>query len=268
MNTTVELFFGLPPPDPETKNFPLLGSHWPLTTIIAVYLIFVLKLGPKFMENRKPYNLTYVLNFYNIFQVIYNSIVFGLAFYYLIINPVYDWSCMIRLSLDHPKKNVERWIGYAYFINKIIDLLDTVFFVLRKSYKQITLLHVYHHVLMTSPVYWTIQFYGFGGQYTTLGFLNTGVHAVMYFYYFISARYPELKGSFWWKKYITKLQLLQFILLFIQPFYVLLSNPGCKVPLFLHIFQLIVSTSMVTMFSRFYYLAYVKPKPQKLLKQE
>ncbi|XP_060659639.1 elongation of very long chain fatty acids protein F-like isoform X2 [Drosophila nasuta] len=268
MSTTVELFFGLPPPDPETKNFPFLGSHWPLTTIIAVYLIFVLKLGPKFMENRKPYNLTYVLNFYNIFQVIYNSIVFGLAIYYMIINPVYDWSCMMNLSLDHPEKNMERWITYAFFINKIIELLDTVFFVLRKSYKQITLLHVYHHVLMTSPVYWTIHFYGFGGQYATMGFLNSGVHAVMYFYYFISARYPGLKGSLWWKKYITKLQLLQFILLLIQPLYVLLSNPGCKFPLFLHILQLIVCTSMVTMFSRFYYFAYVKRSPQKSLKRK
>ncbi|KAH8396857.1 hypothetical protein KR215_005547, partial [Drosophila sulfurigaster] len=256
------------PLDPETKHFPLLGSHWHLTTIIAVYLIFVLKLGPKFMENRKPYNLTYILSIYNIFQVIYNSILFGLGIYYMIINPAYDRSCMMHLSLDHPEKHIERWICYTYFINKIIDLLDTVFFVLRKSYKQITLLHVYHHVLMTAPAYWVFHFYGFGGQYATMGFLNTGVHAVMYFYYFISARYPELKGSLWWKKYITKLQLLQFIILFIQPIYVLLFNPGCKFPLFLHILQLIASTSMVTVFSRFYYLAYVKPRPQKSLKRK
>ncbi|XP_062130208.1 elongation of very long chain fatty acids protein F-like [Drosophila sulfurigaster albostrigata] len=268
MNSTEDWFFQLPPTDPKTRHLPLLGSHWPITTIIAVYLIFVLKLGPKFMENRKPYNLKYVLSAYNIFQVIYNSILFGCSIYYLFISPRYNIRCMTSLPFDHPDKNIERGLCYAYFINKIIDLLDTVFFVLRKSYKQITLLHVYHHVLMTYPLYWGMQFYGSGGQYTTMGFLNTGVHAVMYFYYFISARYPELKGSIWWKKYITKLQLLQFILLLIQPIYVLCYSPGCKVPFFLHILQLVVSTSMIALFGKFYYLAYVRAKPQKSLKQE
>ncbi|KAH8260940.1 hypothetical protein KR044_000897, partial [Drosophila immigrans] len=260
--------FKIIPLDPATKNLPLAGSHWPLTTIIAMYLIFVLKLGRKFMEHRKPYNLKKVLAFYNIFQVIYNSILFFIGIYYMFISPRYDRSCMINLPYDHPEKNIERAITYSFFINKILDLLDTIFFVLRKSYKQITVLHVYHHVLMTYPFYWYIQIYGFGGQYATMGFLNTGVHAVMYFYYFISAMYPELKGSIWWKKYITKLQILQFILLLLQPIHVLIFNPGCKIPYFLHLMQILVSASMITMFSKFYYRAYLKPRPQKPLKQQ
>ncbi|KAH8260937.1 hypothetical protein KR044_000898, partial [Drosophila immigrans] len=251
--------------DPATKNWPLLGSHWPMTTIIAVYLIFVLKAGRMFMEHRKPYNLKKVLAVYNIFQVIYNLILHFIGIYYMFISPRYDRGCMTNLPYDHPEKDIERAITYAFFINKIIDLLDTVFFVLRKSYKQITILHLYHHVLMTYPLYWGIQYYGFGGQYSTMGFLNTFVHAVMYFYYFISAVYPELKGSLWWKKYITKLQLLQFILLFFQPFIVLIFNPDCKVPYFVHFMQVALAISMITMFSKFYYRAYVKPRLQKPL---
>lgn len=34
---------------------------------------------------------------------------------------------------------------YFYYILKILDLVDTVFFVLRKKTTQISFLHVYHH---------------------------------------------------------------------------------------------------------------------------
>lgn len=37
---------------------------------------------------------------------------------------------------------------WLYYICKITELLDTVFFVLRKKQNQITFLHVYHHTLM------------------------------------------------------------------------------------------------------------------------
>ncbi|KAM8714177.1 hypothetical protein ACLKA7_014334 [Drosophila subpalustris] len=201
MNSTLNSFFELPAqPDPYRNSYPICGSAWSITAITTGYLLFVLKLGKIFMRNRKPYNLKNVLIAYNIFQVIYNSILFGFGVYFMIINPAYDRRCINFLPLDHPLKYVERWLTYGYYVNKIIDLLDTVFYVLRKSYKQITVLHVYHHVMMIVGPYLTIRFYGFGGQYVTMGFFNTFVHAVMYSYYCISAMYPDLKGNLWWKK--------------------------------------------------------------------
>jgi len=37
---------------------------------------------------------------------------------------------------------------WLYYIAKITELLDTVFFVLRKKQRQISFLHLYHHTLM------------------------------------------------------------------------------------------------------------------------
>lgn len=37
-------------------------------------------------------------------------------------------------------------MSYCYFLVKLLDLFDTVFFVLRKRTRQISFLHVYHHV--------------------------------------------------------------------------------------------------------------------------
>lgn len=37
---------------------------------------------------------------------------------------------------------------WLYYMCKITELLDTIFFVLRKRQRQITGLHLYHHTLM------------------------------------------------------------------------------------------------------------------------
>lgn len=37
---------------------------------------------------------------------------------------------------------------WLYYICKVVELLDTVFFVLRKKQNQVSFLHLYHHTLM------------------------------------------------------------------------------------------------------------------------
>ena len=40
----------------------------------------------------------------------------------------------------------------AYYAQKFLEYGDTVFFVLRKSFRQLTPLHIYHHVSITIVV--------------------------------------------------------------------------------------------------------------------
>ena len=37
---------------------------------------------------------------------------------------------------------------YHYLLNKFMDLTETLVFVLRKNYRQISVLHIYHHVFV------------------------------------------------------------------------------------------------------------------------
>lgn len=47
--------------------------------------------------------------------------------------------------------------AYAYFLLKILDLFDTIFFVLRKRARQISFLHVYHHIAILSGAWVAIS---------------------------------------------------------------------------------------------------------------
>ncbi|XP_017836674.1 elongation of very long chain fatty acids protein F-like [Drosophila busckii] len=247
--------------DAFVKQLPLADSAWAVTLILVGYLAFVLKLGRIYMQSRAPYNVKHLMLVYNLFQIVFNASLCLYGGYYFF--RFYNLSCMETLPFDNPHKQIERWGTYAYYLNKILDLLDTVFFVLRKSYKQITLLHVYHHIMMVYTVFWVQRFYGFGGQYALMGILNTCVHSVMYTYYFFSAKYPQLKQSIWWKKYITTIQIAQFLILFVQSIYMLLFNRSCTFPLFMQYMQLFQASVMLIMFTKFYIQAYVKPIKKK-----
>lgn len=50
-----------------------MHSPIPVTSILLAYLYFVLKLGPKLMENRPAYDLKNVLVIYNAYQVIFST---------------------------------------------------------------------------------------------------------------------------------------------------------------------------------------------------
>ena len=47
-----------------------------------------------------------------------------------------------------------------------------------------------------------------GGHCTIMCLINSAVHVLMYSYYGLSAFGPRFQKYLWWKKYITKIQLV------------------------------------------------------------
>jgi hypothetical protein len=174
--------------------------------LIGLYLLFVLSWGPKFMENRQPMKLHFIIKCYNLFQVAFCTYIVVVG-YYSSFGQGYKWSCEPIDYSDayHPTQMVK--IGYLYFVSKIFDLLDTVFFVLRKKQSHITFLHVYHHAGMVA-LGWIGTKYLSGGQSVFMGLINSFVHVIMYSYYYLTSVDNKFKQSFW-KKYITQLQMVK-----------------------------------------------------------
>jgi hypothetical protein len=92
-------------------------------------------------------------------------------------------------------------------IAKVTELLDTIFFVLRKKQNQASFLHIYHHtfVMVTS---WLLIKYSRTDDLVFVGTLNSFVHIIMYGYYGLSV-FPQIAKHLWWKKYLTTLQLVR-----------------------------------------------------------
>lgn len=98
---------------------------------------------------------------------------------------------------------------------------------MRKKNDHISTLHVIHHGVMPMSVWFGVKFTP-GGHSTFFGFLNTFVHIIMYSYYLLAALGPQYQKYLWWKKYLTTIQMIQFVLVMVHAFQLLFID--CNYP--------------------------------------
>lgn len=141
--------------------------------------------------------------------------------------------------------------------SRILELIDTVWITLRKKNRQITFLHVFHHsfVLLMTWFYFRIAP---GGSSAMFPIVNGLVHTIMYVYYILST-FDSVKPYLWWKKYVTTIQLTQFVILGFH-FMAAALTPNCKYPKVLSLSGLIIAGMFFTLFMTFYRETYTKPE--------
>lgn len=62
--------------DPRSDGLPLVNSPLIAFGIIVGYLYIVLSLGPRWMQNRPPFQIKNILIVYNAFQIVTNIFAF------------------------------------------------------------------------------------------------------------------------------------------------------------------------------------------------
>lgn len=90
---------------------------------------------------------------------------------------------------------------------------------------------------------------------------NSFVHTVMYGYYALSALGPHIQPYLWWKKYLTQLQLVQFVCAMIHSVVNYLQT-DCPFPKAHSIGFLSYSFVILLLFADFYVKSYTK-NPRK-----
>ncbi|CAG5102348.1 Similar to ELOVL: Elongation of very long chain fatty acids protein (Drosophila melanogaster) [Cotesia congregata] len=202
--------------DKRTEDWFLVTGPGPLLMIFVTYIYFSTSAGPKYMRDKKPYSLKNVLIIYNFIQVVlsFTLVYEGLASGWW---NDYSFGCQpVDRSMSPKALRMARAV-WLYYICKLIELADTVFFVLRKKQRQISFLHVWHHSIMIVTAWIGVRFFP-GGHATLLGVINSFIHILMYSYYMLSAFGPHMEKYLWWKRHLTTLQLVQFFLIFIHNF--------------------------------------------------
>ncbi|XP_017798362.1 PREDICTED: elongation of very long chain fatty acids protein AAEL008004-like [Habropoda laboriosa] len=240
--------------DPRTQDYFLIGSPWGCLGIMFFYLYFVHELGPNIMAKRKPFNLDRIVQLYNLIQIVMCAYVFYKAMtlawlvdYRFYCEPV-DFSYNLR-ALEITR------IVWIYFMLKILDLIDTIFFVLRKKENQISFLHVYHHTGMIFGSWVATKFLP-GGHISFLGTINCFVHVVMYTHYLATSLRISKP---WWKKHVTQLQITQFCLILVQ-FILLACSEKCGFPKWTAAVMIPQNLFMIVLFGDFYYKTYIKKR--------
>ncbi|XP_064482454.1 very long chain fatty acid elongase 4-like [Ornithodoros turicata] len=237
--------------DRRTEKWFLAQSPLPVLAIIAVYLAIVFW-GPRVMSKRQPFQLRPVLIIYN-FSVASLNLYIALEILYCITKRRYSWLCQL---VDYSDNEYEVRIARAlwwYYMSKLIEMLDTVFFVLRKKDNQLTYLHIYHHSTMFF-FWWIGVKWVAGGSAAPGPSINCLVHVLMYSYYGLTALGPKIQRYLWWKKYLTLIQLVQFSAGLGFGLNGILS--GCKFTRWMQYAFVTYAFSFLLLFGNFYIYAY------------
>lgn len=215
-------------------------------TIKATSAYFVgIFLLSKLMLNFKPFKFNSLLRIYNISQIILNLyMIYGLRELFIIPN---------IFNINKTYNDTLKYYVYIHYLSKYFDFFDTFFIITRgKTKEQLSFLHIYHHSSIACVWAYIINLGHGNGTTAFCALINSIIHMIMYTHYYVTSY--GINNPF--KKYITKLQILQFYSCILHSFIVVLYEN--IVPKKLALFELSYHISMIFLFSNFYNKTYNK----------
>ena len=149
----------------------------------------------------------------------------------------------------------------VYYAQKFLEYGDTLFFVLRLRLRQLTFLHVYHHVSITLVTALFLRYDVNGDSYLP-ALANSVVHVLMYSHYLLSAFGVDA----WWKRQLTALQLVQFGGVMAQSIYSAWRGQGCGFPDWLKVVMIAYQLTMLGLFGAFFVSSYLGARAKRIAK--
>ncbi|KAK7930774.1 hypothetical protein WMY93_007169 [Mugilogobius chulae] len=239
------------PKDPRVQGWLLLDDYLPTFTLTVLYLLIVW-MGPKYMKDRPPVSCRGLLLIYNVGLTLLSVYMFwelsSAAWH-----GSYSLYCQNTHSAPEADTKVMKALWWYYF-SKLIEFMDTFFFILRKNNHQITFLHIYHHSTMFN-IWWFVMNWIPCGHSFFGATINCFVHIIMYSYYGLSS-IPAMRPYLWWKKYLTQMQLIQFFLTVSQSFCAIIWPCGFSIGWTW--FQICYMLTLIMLFTNFYFQTYKK----------
>jgi len=195
---------------PLAVSFPLANPYYALgvfTLYFAGIILFAI-IGKLF----GPFKMTTYGIFHNILLTLWSL--------YMAVGVTWEaWNQGFGFWADKvgsgPSAHSMAKFCWLFYVSKIPEYADTYIMLLKKNYRQVSFLHVYHHASIL--LIWTLALNTAPGGGSWFGvFQNSSVHVIMYLYYLLNLIFSSEKSSVRrflqkHKFYITYLQLLQFV---------------------------------------------------------
>jgi len=243
-----------------------LTEYWQVFFGMFAYLVVVFGIQES-MRNRKAFDLKKAVAVHNfilcgISILMFVGITFELIRYSINISRKGNSAVEALFCDSHHQLVRGPLIGwfYIFYLSKYYEYGDTLFLVLKK--KPLIFLHVYHHCTTALLVFVNLDFEA-AMQWCPIA-ANSFVHIPMYYYYGMSS----LGYRVWWKKYITVIQIVQFVTsltVFSIPFGYLIQGRKCSGAIS-WLFSFAILLSFLILFLSFYRKTY-KEEPGEVKKE-
>jgi elongation of very long chain fatty acids protein 4 len=223
----------------------LYGNIFYFTALVVLYL---------WMRDREAYNPRLFMQFYNLSCVVLAGISGVCILLYKLSYKEGRFVCNIRGGqLNDSADGLLQWGFWFFYHQKYWEFLDTFIFMLRKSYRQVSFLHVFHHSSITLVTAIAVQFDSSGDTYLA-ALLNSWVHVLMYGHYFLTS--IGSKASAPLRPYLTSLQLIQFLIILGQNIAALYFGNTCGFAQWHNCVMVAYMVSMLVLFARFFVQSY------------
>uniref|UniRef100_A0A1I8J4D0 Elongation of very long chain fatty acids protein n=1 Tax=Macrostomum lignano TaxID=282301 RepID=A0A1I8J4D0_9PLAT len=239
--------------DPRLDGWLLMDSPVPPALLSILYVVLVLA-GMRWMKGRNPFDIRPLMVVYNLSMVVFSA---WLVYEFCVSGWLtgYSLGCQPVDFSRSPKAIRMAKACWWFFFSKYIEMLDTFFFVLRGRFELVTFLHVFHHAVVPPSAWWGVKFVP-GGFSTFATMLNSVVHVVMYLYYGLAAMGPSVQPYLWWKRYLTKFQMVQFVTIVIHGMQLYFIE--CDYPKAFANAIMTLACIFFVLFANFYIQAYLK----------
>lgn len=248
---------GTQPTFPYINIFEVNTQNNFLCVANCLYLIITIALYTYMKKRSTGFRLRWVLVVYDALNVI---VAFYIAFSTIQYKIHHGGLLLCNPIVNDPEGYRIARVFVLFYLQKYLEFFDTWFFILRKSSRQVTFLHLFHHSSITVVVGSILPFDYNGDMYLPI-LLNSTNHMMVYLHYLLAT----LGLRSWWAPYITSMQLVQFCIIFGQSLLSYRIGPTCGSPDFAKVLMIIYMGSMVALFGHFFLQKYVLQRPSSSL---
>ncbi|CAE8735467.1 unnamed protein product, partial [Polarella glacialis] len=216
--------------------------QWSFAMLVTAGYIFVVFIGARLMERRPPIQRRVFE-----YMLVYNSAQVVLNLWLAVSLWSEAWNLGYRTPWGNELDTSERghslgmllWIQYHC---RQLDLLDTIFMVLRKKFHRITRLHIYLRLVHMWGWFFVCKFACGGDSYFPAA-VNSTCQVLVYLYYAVSIA-TQQGVPFIRKARVTEVQLFQFVLCAAHAVYIIVRGTLPRALASLNLFVMVSSLAL------------------------